>query len=175
MKVLLFSIVTNFNAYFKNIIFNLVICLSLIHSSLLLADECSLSTDSKMLMTNHSKLIKEKLNAKTGRYSALLDNGDSVLAHFDTCGLGVQAHYLSVLPLNNTQLINTTTVFLSKLLPSDSTQKKLLLQLQTTPIEALNKGIQFNENGEGHFIMMSTYSHQGATNLIHYRWIPPEH
>jgi len=69
------------------------------------SEKCLVSTDARSLMNQYSELQSEKILAEDERYSAVLKNGDIVLATFANCDLGFSAHYFSVLKLDNALLI----------------------------------------------------------------------
>lgn len=162
-------------SYQKGVIIGLAALFSFLKPTYSLAEECLVSTSANMLMTGYPALVQEKLNEQTGRYSALLGNGDSVLASFDTCGLGLKAHYLSVGILEGNELSQVIREFLSRLLVSEVIRQKVLSQLEALSTEEFVKGVTLSGMGDQHVLSLRGYPYQGVGTIIHYRWIPPEH
>ena len=155
----------------KNIITFIII--SLIPFSVL-ADNCLVSTDTRLLMNSSPSLQSEKLLKKDGQYSAILKNGDIVLAKFSTCSLGMTAHYFSIKELSNDELLQRVKMFLTRALPSETVVKKVLPQLDGLSANKFNKTILLEGFGSQHQIIVKPSKSQIFKQHIQYDWIPPE-
>lgn len=139
------------------------------------AEDCLVSTDMRPLLSKAPELQEEKINTKDGRYSALLKNGDILVAQFATCDLGIQAHYFSVTNLNDQQLKQRVHMLLSSVLPSDTVAGKVLPQLDSLSVEALKQPQIFQGLNDEHQIHIQPSPSPAFHTLISYDWIPPQH
>jgi len=138
------------------------------------SEDCHASTDARALMSTLPELQSEKLIARTGKYSAVLKNGDIVMAMFTTCGLGLSAHYLSVKPLNSNERMAHVKMFLSHILPSQSVVNKVIPQLQGFKGNSFDKAVVLEGLGDQHQVVIKPSPSPLYSLDIQYNWIPPE-
>ena len=139
------------------------------------AEDCVVKTDVRPLMSGMPALQEEKIFATEGRYTAVLKNGDVMLARFATCDLGMQANYMSVKALDNTELMQVLEMFLTRVLPSDTVAKKVLPQLKGLSSAALRKTITLQGLNDQHQIIVKSATNKNFNTMIEYNWIAPEY
>jgi redox-regulated HSP33 family molecular chaperone len=139
------------------------------------AEDCLVKTDTRSLMTGMAGLQEEKINVAEGRYTAVLKNGDVVLARFATCDLGMQANYLSVKALDNAELRQTLEMFLTRALASDAVAKKVMPQIKALSAAALQKTATLQGLNDQHQIVVKPAASPNFHTIIQYNWIPPEY
>lgn len=139
------------------------------------AKDCQIKTDLRPLMTGMPALQQEKIIAAEGRYSAVLKNGDVVLANFATCDLGMQANYMSVKALDNTELMQVLEMFLTRVLPSDVVAKKVLPQLKGLSFAALQNTVTLQGLNDQHQIVVKSAASPVFYTMIQYNWVAPEY
>ncbi len=140
----------------------------------LYAEDCLVSTDARLLMKGYPDLQSEKLIKKDGQYSAILKNGDIVLAKFSTCSLGMSAHYFSVKKLNNDELLKRLTMFLSRTVASEMVAKKVLAQLANLDANKFKQAVILEGLGSQHQLIVKPSTSPIFKQHIQYDWIPPE-
>ena len=138
------------------------------------SQDCLASTDARAFMSKHPDLQSEKLVANTGTYSAVLNNGDIVLAKFATCDLGFSAHYFSVDELSDNERIKRVKMFLSQTLTSEPIVKKVLPQLDALSGSSFKQAVRFDGLGDQHQIIIKASASPLYKLHIQYQWIPPE-
>ena len=139
------------------------------------SEDCMVTTDSRSLMTGSALLQEEKLNKADGRYSAVLKNGDVILAQYASCDLGMQAHYLSVMPLGDAELKQLLEVFLTRVLTSDAVVKKIAPQLKSLSSATFQKPVILQGLNDQHQLIVRPAASPNFHTIIQYNWIPPEH
>ena len=139
------------------------------------AEDCLIKTDVRPLMTAMASLQEEKILDTEGRYTAVLKNGDVILARFATCDLGMQANYLSVKALDNTELMQVLEMFLTRVLASDAVAKKVMPQLKGLSTAALQKTVTLQGLNDQHQIAVKSASSSTFHTMIQYNWIAPEY
>ena len=139
------------------------------------AEDCPVKTDMRPLMQGLASLQEEKIIAAEGRYTAVLKNGDIVLARFATCDLGMQANYMSVKALDNTELLQVLEMFLTRALASDVVAKKVIPQLKGLSTAALQKTVTLQGLNDQHQIAVKSASSSTFHTMIQYNWIAPEY
>jgi len=139
-----------------------------------LAEDCLAHTESRKLFSNHTELLYETLLPDTGRYSAVLKNGDFILARFATCGLGMSVHYFSVGDIDKNQLKDKLKALSNYILPSEVVSKKIIPQIALLTEQKLLQGAVVN--GPGDRYMIQVLSSDTNTYRLHilYAWLPPE-
>lgn len=139
------------------------------------SEDCLVTTDARSLMTGLVTLQEEKLSLEEGRYSAIMKNGDVILARYASCDLGMQASYLSVKPLADAELMQLLEIFLARVLVSDEVVKKVLPQLRSLSLAALQKSVILQGTNDKHQIVVKTAASPNFHTIIQYNWISPEH
>ncbi len=139
------------------------------------AEDCVAKTDVRPLMTGMPALQEEKIIVAEGRYTAVLKNGDVVLARFATCDLGMQANYMSVKVLDNTELMQVLEVFITRVLASDTVAKKVIPQLKGLNSAALQKTVTLQGLNDQHQIVVKSATSPSFQTMIQYNWIAPEY
>lgn len=137
-------------------------------------EECLASTDARPIMSNHPELQSEKLIADMGKYSAVLKNGDIVLATFSTCDLGISAHYLSVSALTSEERMARVTMLLTQILPSAAVISKVTPQLENLKGSSFDQPVVLDGLGDQHQIVIKPSTSPLYKLDIQYGWIPPE-
>jgi hypothetical protein len=135
---------------------------------------CLASTDARPVMSTSPELQSEKLIADTGKYSAVLNNGDIVLANFATCELGMSAHYLSRSALNAEERMARVKMFFTRILPSEAAVSKVIPQLANLNGNNFDKAVVLEGLGDQHQIIIKPSASPLYKLDIQYYWIPPE-
>ena len=156
---------------YKFLLFSAVILWSL--SSF--AEDCLVKTDLRPLMTGVTDLQEEKTNVADGRYTAVLKNGDVIMAQFATCDLGMQASYMSVKALDNAALMQRLEMFITRVLPSDTVVTKVLPQLKALKPAALQKPVILQGLNDQHQVVVKSAASPNFHTIIQYNWIAPEY
>lgn len=158
----------------KNNFYLLLVLISVLAPSVQ-AQECVAETQPRKLMTFHPSLADEFLDVDKGRYTAILNNGDSIMASFAICDLGLRAHYISVRPLEDKELKTTLVNFMTKVLPSEVVVNKVVPQLKAVSSIELEQSLVFSGLNDSHRLVVSPSSSPLFATEIHYEWIPPEY
>jgi hypothetical protein len=137
-------------------------------------EECLASTDARPIMSTSPELQSEKLVADAGKYSAVLKNGDIVLAKFATCDLGMSAHYLSKRELTAEERMARVKMFLTRVLPSAVVVNKVIPQLANLNGNSFDQAVVLDGLGDQHQIVIKPSTNPLFTLDIQYTWIPPE-
>lgn len=138
------------------------------------AEECMVSTDTRSIMKSHPDLQSEKIIEKDGQYSAVLNNGDIVLAKFSTCSLGMSAHYFSVKKLSNSELLERIKMFLGQAVASKDEANKALPQLDGYDVDKFKDAVVLTGLGSQHQLIVKPSASTIYKQHIQYDWIPPE-
>lgn len=136
--------------------------------------ECLASTDAIKVMSTHPELQSEKLMADTGKYSAVLKNGDIVLATFATCDLSKSAHYFSAKTLTTEERMQLVKTFLARMLPSEAVVNKVVPQLENLQGSNFEQPVVLDGMGDQHQIVIKPSASPLYKLDLQYSWIPPE-
>ncbi|MDH5178993.1 MAG: hypothetical protein OEZ39_08330 [Gammaproteobacteria bacterium] len=139
------------------------------------AEECMVSTDARALLKGAPGVKAEKLLADEGRYSAVLNNGDTLVAQFATCSLGTSVHYFVVKQPDDKQLNDLVSNLLSRILPSEAVVQKVLPQLKGKKAAEFSQGVVLEGMNDQHQIKVMPSTSPVFATVIQYSWIPPEH
>ncbi|MCQ3830095.1 hypothetical protein HXX02_11605 [Microbulbifer elongatus] len=149
-----------------------VILLCMVAPSLL-ADDCPVSTSPRALFSGVDRLTTERFEPENGKYSASFSNGDSVTARFSLCGLGVHASYL--VEQESEDLTEQIRFFLMHVSPSENSVTALTSQVAMYSAEDFRSGITLQSANGKHRVQVKKSPSPLYSQVIHYRWIPPEH
>lgn len=141
----------------------------------LLADDCMVTTDARQFMAGAAQLASHQLDTTDGQYTALLKNGDIIIARFAQCDLGLTAHYFSVKDLNANELEHTLKMFLGRLLSSDDLMKKFGPDISRFSSNNKNGPLSLPGNGDAHQLSVKPSVSPLYQLHIQYEWIPPEY
>lgn len=142
-------------------------------SSSVLADECPVSTTPRALFSEIEPLANERFEPENGKYSATFKNGDSVTARFDLCGLGINASYL--IEHDSEALSEKISFFLMHVVASKNSADTLASQVATHSDQDFRGGITMQSSNGNHWVQVKKSLSPLYSEVIHYRWIPPEH
>lgn len=139
------------------------------------SEDCPVTTDARAIMSTIPNLQSEKLITSTGKYSAVLKNGDIVMATFSTCGLGMTVHYLSVRPLTSNERMTHVKTLLNRILPSEAVVKKVMPHLEEFMGNSFDQPVILDGLGDQHRLLITPSPSPLYTLDIQYDWIPPEY
>jgi len=125
-------------------------------------------------MSAQPDLKTEKLVAESGQYSAIMNNGDIVLAKFSTCGLGASSHYFSIKKLSDAELMEKLKLLLKNSLASEPLINKVMPQLSSLNAADFAQPIVLEGLGDQHEISIKPSFSSIYQQHIQYVWIPPE-
>lgn len=151
----------------------LVLATLAIASPNLLANECLVSTTPRALFSGVEQVAKEHFEPEKGEYSATLQDGSSIIARFELCGLGLRASYLIEHQSGN--LSEEIKFLLEKAATSENSASAVAAQLMHYAEEDFRDGITLKEANGEHWVQAKDSPSPLYQMIIHYRWIPPEH
>lgn len=137
-------------------------------------DNCLVSTNLRELMSSHPQLDQEVVDIKTGKYSALLKNGDAVLAWFAPCELSTKVHYLVSTKLTDDELLNLIKTFSLSVLPSSDAREKILPQLEGLRLADFRESLVLEGINDGHKFVFEDAPQPFIKHRIYYEWRPPQ-
>lgn len=139
----------------------------------LLANECPVSTTPRALFSDVEHVAKEYFEPDKGEYSATLQDGSSITARFDLCGLGLRASYL--IEQQSGDLSEHIKLLLEKAVPSGGTASAVASQVVSHTEEDFRSGVTLKGTNGNHWVQAKDSPSPLYDVVIHYRWIPPEH
>ncbi|GAB2514413.1 hypothetical protein [Microbulbifer agarilyticus] len=151
----------------------MVALLLCIFSSGVWANECLVSTTPRALFSDYEQLDKERMESETGKYSATFKNGNSVLAQFDLCDLGIKASYL--IKNDSANYAGKINFLLAHTVPSKVSIDVLISQVADFSEVELRDGVALKGSNGNHWVQVKESPSPLYSAVIHYRWIPPAH
>lgn len=152
----------------------LIASLLLFFAAITQAEDCLVSTLPPERLASLPQIKAATNNDELGLYHVAFTNGDQILAHYGTCELALNAHYL--LRQTSEPEFQQIAEYLAALVPSKARGPELVAQLNSSQALALNRPLQLKGAADdAHVLTLKSATSPLFAFELHYQWLPPLH